>query len=455
MNCNNMSGWIKRDLKYNWHPFTQMKDYEDLPPILIESAKGIKLYDGKGKFYYDTTSSWWCNVHGHCHSKIVAAVKSQIKELDHVMFAGFTHKKAVELSEKLVSIAPKGLVRVFYSDDGSTAVETALKMSFQYWKNKGIRTKEKFVCLDLGYHGDTTGAMSVSEVDVFNKMFKPLFFRSFSAPTPYCFRCPMKKERVSCSIDCIKPLEVLLKRRAKEISALIIEPIVLAAGGMIIYPHEYLKRAAQLCKKYNVHLILDEVATGFGRTGKMFACEWAKVSPDFLCLSKGITSGTLPFAATLTTEKVFMAFHADYEKRKTFYHGHTFTANPIGCAVAMASLQIFKEEKTLNNVKKLLPLLKKGMGKFGALPFVGDVRCIGMIGAIEIVKNKKTKEMFPFEDRVGYRIYIEGLSHNLILRPIGNIIYLYLPLCTKEKELKDILERMYKTVKNVIIGLAK
>jgi len=455
MNCNNMSGWIKRDLRYNWHPFTQMKDHETLPPVLVEKAKGVKLFDEKGKFYYDTVSSWWCNVHGHCHPKIIAAVKSQIKKLDHVMFAGFTHKKAVELAEKLISIAPKGLARVFYSDDGSTAVETALKMSFQYWKNRGVRTKEKFVCLELGYHGDTAGAMSVSEVDVFNKLFKPLFFRSFSAPTPYCYRCPMKKERVSCSIDCIKPLEVLLKRRSKEISALIMEPIVLAAGGMIIYPHEYLKRAAQLCKKYNVHLILDEVATGFGRTGKMFACEWAKVSPDFLCLSKGITSGTLPFAATLTTEKVFMAFHADYEKRKSFYHGHTYTANPIGCAAALASLKLFRQEKTLQKAKKLSGLLKKGLSRLRSLPFVGDVRCKGLIGAVELVRDKTAKTPFAFEDRIGQRIYKEGLKHGLILRPIGNVVYLYLPLSTRESELKDILKRMYKVLSSVSSGTQK
>ena len=450
-----MNSWIRRDLKHNWHPFTQMKDHEYLPPILIEKAKGIRLYDDKVRFYYDTTSSWWCNIHGHDHPKIISAIKSQISKLDHVMFAGFTHKPAIELAEKLVSITPKGLIRVFYSDDGSTAVETALKMSFQYWKNKGLKAKEKFVCLDLGYHGDTAGSMSVSEVDIFNKVFKPLFFKSFSVPTPYCYRCPLNKERRSCSIDCIKPLEMLLKKRSKEISALIMEPIVLAAGGMIIYPAEYLKRAAQLCKRYNVHLILDEVATGFGRTGKMFACEWAGVTPDFMCLSKGLTSGTLPFAATLTTEKIYRAFYGKYEKRKTFYHGHTFTANPIGCAAALASLQIFKDEKTMANVKKISFLLKKGLQKFKVLHFVGDVRCIGMIGAIEIVKDKNTKARFPFKDRVGYQIYKEGLRHNLVLRPIGNIIYLYLPLCTKECELKDILERMYRSVSNVFDRSAK
>ncbi|MEK7375722.1 MAG: adenosylmethionine--8-amino-7-oxononanoate transaminase, partial [Candidatus Margulisiibacteriota bacterium] len=422
-------------MKHNWHPFTQMKDHEDLPPVLIEKAKGIKLYDDKGNFYYDTTSSWWCNIHGHNHPKIVSAIKKQISRLDHVMFAGFTHKPAFELAEKLVAMAPKGISRVFYSDDGSTAVETALKMSFQYWKNKGIKTKEKFVCLDKGYHGDTAGSMSVSEADIFNKIFKPLFFKSFNVPSPYCYRCPLNKERRSCAIDCVKLLEELLKKRSKEISALIIEPIVLAAGGIIIYPPQYLKRAARLCKKYNVHLILDEVATGFGRTGRMFACEWAGVSPDFLCLSKGITSGTLPFAAALTTENIYRAFYDKYEKRKTFYHGHTYTANHIGCAAALSSLKIFKEEKTMANVKRVAPLLKKGLEKFKTFSFVGDVRCIGMIGAVEIVKDKKTKEMFAFDERVGYQIYKEGLKHNLVLRPIGNVIYLYLPLCTKEREL--------------------
>ncbi|MCX5748660.1 MAG: adenosylmethionine--8-amino-7-oxononanoate transaminase [Candidatus Saganbacteria bacterium] len=432
---------LKKDLKYNWHPYTQMKDHETLPPIFIKKAKGIKLFDDNGTWYYDTISSWWCNVHGHNHPHITKAVNKQLKKLDHVPFAGFTHEPAIKLSEKLISIAPKGLTRVFYSDNGSTAVETAVKMSLQYWNNIRRPKKNKFVHLDLGYHGDTAGTMSLGGVDIFNKVFTPLFFKSYKVPTPYCYRCPVKKERKDCAIECIKPLEKLLEEKNKEISAFIIEPMVLGAAGMIIYPVEYLKKAYKLCKKYNVHFIADEVASGFGRTGKMFACEWAGISPDFLCLSKGLTSGILPLAATLTTRKVYKAFYSDFKDRKTFYHGHTFTANPTGCSVALASLEIFDKEKTLKNVKNISKQLSQAVKKFKVLPFAGDIRTIGSIFAIELVKDKRTKEPFRFEDRVGYKIYKEGLKHNLILRPIGDVIYLFLPLSTDSARLNEILAK--------------
>lgn len=445
---------INQDLKYNWHPYTQMKDYEDSLPLLIEKAKGIKLFDANGKYYYDSISSWWCNIHGHNHPIITKAINNQLKIFDHVLFAGFTHESAILLSKKIISIAPRSLTKVFYSDNGSTAVETAVKMSFQYWKNIGIKNKTKFVTLDMAYHGDTVGCMSLSGIDLFNKKFSPLFFKTHKIPTPYCYRCPMVKDRENCRIECIKPLEKLLKNKAKEISAIIIEPIVLAAAGMIIYPKEYLKKVADLAREYNVHLILDEVAVGFGRTGKMFASEWANVQPDFMCLSKGITNGTLPLGATLTTDKIYEAFYDDFDKKKTFYHGHTFCANAIGCSAALACLEIFKSEKPLNNAKKISGIFKKEMPKFMQYPFVGDIRTIGVIAAIELVKNKKTKEPFTFGERVGYKIYKEGLKNNLILRSLGNIIYLYLPLSTKEKELRDILNKMHKTLQNIVLPLS-
>jgi len=441
--------WIRKDLKYNWHPYTQMKDCRSFPPILIERAKGIKLYDNKGNFYYDTISSWWCNVHGHNHPKIKKAVKKQLDSLEHVLFAGFTHKPAILLAEKLISIAPKGLSKVFFSDNGSTSVETALKMSFQYWQNIGKKKKIKFVSLDHAYHGDTIGAMSVGGVDLFNKVFSPLFFKSFKAPTPYCYRCPMGKLRPSCRIACIKPLARLLKKKNAQIAAVILEPLVMAAGGMIIYPKEYLKKAAGLAKKYNLHLIIDEVATGFGRTGKMFACEYALTKPDFMCLSKGITSGTLPLAATLTTEKIYKAFYAEYNLGKTFHHGHTYTANPLACQAALASLEIFREENTLLKIKKLIPLLRKGLKDMAQLEFVGDIRHIGMIGAVEIVKDKNTKEPFEAGERIGQKLHREGLKRGLVLRPLGNIIYLYLPLSIKEKELRLVLKRLYEILRDI------
>ncbi|MBU0687681.1 MAG: adenosylmethionine--8-amino-7-oxononanoate transaminase [Candidatus Margulisbacteria bacterium] len=429
------SKWIKQDLKYNWHPYTQMKECEKLPPILIESAQGIKLFDENGKFYYDTISSWWCNVHGHNHPIIKAAIKKQLDTLEHVLFAGFTHKGAIQLAEQLVSITPKSLTRVFFSDNGSTAVETALKMSFQYWQNTGNKEKIKFVALDSAYHGDTVGTMSISGVDLYNEVFSPLFLRSFMVPTPNCYRCPAGQNRKSCKIDCLKQLETLLKHKNREIAALILEPLVLGAGGMIVYPKEYLAKAAKLAKKYNVHLILDEVATGFGRTGKMFAAEHANVQPDFMCVSKGITAGYLPMGATLTTEKIYKAFYADVEKRKTFYHGHTYTANPLACAAALASLEVFKKEKTLSRAQKLIPFFHQELEKFKNLSIVGDVRALGMIGALELTKDKISKE-----------IYKEGLKQNLLLRPLGKVIYFFLPLCIKKEEIKLVLDRTYNLI---------
>lgn len=439
-----MKGCLKEDLKYNWHPYTQMKDHEDLPPVLVKRTKGIKLFDNNGRWYYDTISSWWCNVHGHGHPDIVKAIKEQVNKIDHVMFAGFTHRPAIELSRELISVAPKGLSRVFYSDNGSTAVETAMKMSVQYWANRGIKGKNKFVSLNMGYHGDTAGTMSLGGVDLFNKVFTPMFFKVYKVPTPYCYRCPMGKERKSCSIDCIKPLEEILKKRSKSVCAIVLEPMLLGAAGMIIYPKEYLKKAAALAKTYNVHLIIDEVATGFGRTGKMFACEHAAVSPDFLCLSKALTNGTMAFAATLTTEKIYRAFYGNYKDRKTFYHGHTFTANPIACSVALASLSIFRKERSLKKAAEISARLKKELPRLKKLPHVGDARCIGTVLAVELVKDKKTKKLFRFEDRVGYRIYKSGLKDRLVLRPIGNVIYLYLPLCVNAGQLEDILLRARK-----------
>lgn len=445
-----MNSWIMRDLKHNWHPYTQMKDCQRFPPILIEKASGVKLYDAGGNFYYDTISSWWCNVHGHNHPRIKRAIKKQLDKLEHVLFAGFTHKPAISLADELIAVAPANLTRVFFSDDGSTAVEAALKMSFQYWQNKNEKTKNKFVSLDLGYHGDTVGAMSVSGVDLFNERFSSLFFDAYKVPSPYCYRCPLKQKYPACDIACIGPLERLLKKKANRIAGIILEPLVMCASGMIVYPKEYLEKAALLAKEYRVHLILDEVATGFGRTGKMFACQHVReVKPDFLCLSKGITAGYLPMAATLTTKDVYRAFYADYEEKKTFYHGHTYTANAVGCSAALASLEVFRQEDVLNRAQKLIPLLQNRLADFRKLAYVGDVRGLGFIGAIELVKDKRTKINFEFPRRMGLKVYAMGLEKNIILRPLGNVIYLFLPLCVKENELHDILERTYSVVANI------
>jgi adenosylmethionine-8-amino-7-oxononanoate aminotransferase len=441
-----MTDLLQKDLMYNWHPYTQMSIQQANPPLLIEKAHGIKLYDASGRWYYDTISSWWCNIHGHLHPKIVNAIKQQLNTLDHTLFAGITHKTAIDLSERLVQLTPDGLQRVFYSDNGSTAVEVALKMSLQYWRNSGWPEKSKFVSFDRAYHGDTAGCMSVSGESAFTSAFTPLMFTGYKVPSPYCYRCPMGQKKDDCNTECVSLLEDVLREHADTIAAIILEPLILCAGGMLIYPAAYLAEAARLSKKYHVHLILDEVAVGFGRTGTMFACEQAGVCPDFLCLSKGLTGGMLPLAATLTTQDIFNAFLGPSGSEKTFYHGHTFTANPIGCSAALASLDIFAEEGTLSHVQEISQELRKGIDMFNDHPLVGDIRTIGTVAAFELVKNKKTKEPLPGHDNVIRKIYFRGLENNVMLRPIGNVIYLFLPLITTIEELKDIISRTHASM---------
>ena len=440
---------IQRDLKHIWHPYTQMKDCEQLPPVPVERAEGVKIYDHDGNFYYDTISSWWCNVHGHNHPDIKRAIKDQLDSFEHVLFAGFTHRPAVELAEKLVAITPRNLTRVFYSDNGSTSVEVAMKMSLQYWHNTGEKDKTRFLSLDMAYHGDTVGAMSVSGVDLYNSKFKPMFFRSYKTPTPYCYRCPAEKSRADCGIACLSYVEDILKESGELISAIILEPLLLGAGGMIVYPVEYLKGMRDLSKKYGVHLILDEVATGFGRTGKMFACEHADVEPDFMCVSKGVTSGYLPLGATLTTEEIFTSFYDDYDRLKTFYHGHTYTANPLACAAAVASLDIFDREKPLERVPPINMKLSRFLDEASANPLVGDTRNIGVVGAMELVSDRSTKKPFGLEKRIGLEIYKKGLENNLLLRPLGDVIYFFLPLCVTDAELDDIFSKTSEILKSI------
>lgn len=436
--------WRQRDLAVNWHPYTQMRDCRAMPPVFINRARGMKLFDDKGNWYYDTISSWWCNVHGHGHPHIRRAINRQFAKLDHVLFAGFTHQPAIELSEKLLAIAPRGLARVFYSDDGSTAVETALKMSLQYWHNRGQRRRRQFIALDHGYHGDTFGAMSVSGVGTFTRPFAPLCFPSHRAPAPYCYRCPLGTSFPACRIACLKPLEHVLKRHRQTIAALVLEPLVLAAGGMIVYPPAYLRGAARLARRYGVHLIADEVATGFGRTGTMFACEQARVSPDFLCLGKGLTSGTITLGATLTTDRIYRAFLGPVKSGRTFYHGHTFTANPVACAAALASLELFRREHTLTRSQPLIRRFHAQLEHFRDMPLVGDVRALGFVGALELVTDKTSKKPVGLE--VTQAIYRAGLKRHLLLRPLGNIIYFFLPPAIKPRELDAVMRAARTTL---------
>lgn len=420
--------WIERDLAVNWHPYTQMQHAYEKPPVLIERARGLKLYDNKGSWYYDAISSWWCNIHGHNHPFIMEAIRAQTEVLDHVLFAGFTHRGAVELAEKLVAAAPERLTRAFFSDNGSTAVEVAMKMSFQYWQNKGTGSRTGFLSFDRGYHGDTIGAMSVSGVDVFNKRFAPLFCRTYKVTSPQ-----------GDGENTLKELERILKDKGHEIAAMIIEPLVLCAGGMRMYSPECLCRIRELTGRYDVHLIADEIAVGFGRTGRMLACDHSGVSPDFMCLSKGMTSGTLPISVTLTGTDIYESFLDSEYYGKTFFHGHTYTANPLACAAALATLDLFTQERTMDNVADNAELFRDRLNGLGKYDCVSNARVLGFIGAVDISGDISAAD-----------ICSAALNHNLLLRPLGNVLYVFPPLAASSFEINDIYDRIHAAICDII-----
>ena len=444
---------IKKDLKYIWHPFTQMKDYETEKPIIIEKGEGVYLWDVDGNKYIDGISSWWVNTLGHSHPRLNKALKDQAEKIEHVLLAGFSHEPAIELAERLVKLLPDSLTKVFYSDNGSTAVEVALKMAYQYWLQTGFPGKNKFVALKNSYHGDTLGAVSVGGVDVYHKIYKPLLFEVFQADSPYCYRCPAGKCRESCGIECLESVEKILKNHSDEVAGIIVEPLVQGAAGMIIYPAEYLRKLRQLCNKYNILLIDDEVAMGFGRTGKMFAFEHAGngCCPDIICLAKGITAGYLPLAVTITSDKIYQAFYDDYDKLKTFFHGHSYTGSALAAAVAVENLKVLEEENIIEKLQPKIARLEAELEKFKTLDCVGDVRSLGMIGAVEIVKDKATKEPYSFEERIGAKIYKEALKRGAIIRPLGSVIYFMPPYVITEEEIKKLTDIAFESIQAVEI----
>jgi len=433
----------KKDKKYIWHPFTQMKDWIKEDQLIIDRGKNIYIYDIKGKKYIDGISSLWVTAHGHRKKELDQALYKQIKKIAHSTLLGLGSTPSIELAEKLVKITPKGLNKVFYSDNGSTAVETALKIAFQYCQQINKRKKSKFLTLVNAYHGDTVGSVSVGGMDLYHKIYKPMLFKSYKAPSPYCFRCPLKKHKETCKMECVKTVEKIMKKHNKEIAAMIVEPMVQAAAGMIIMPKGYLKAIRRLCTKYKILMICDEVATGFGRTGKMFACEIEKVNPDIMCVAKTITGGYLPIAATLTTNKIFNAFLGKYEENKTFFHGHTYTGNPLGCAVALANLKIYKKEQTIKKIQPRIKLLKKRLKSFYGLPNVGDIRQIGFMVAIELIGYKQ-------KDRIGHKVILKARKKGAILRPLGNMIILLPPFSISKKELNRLLDITYDSIKAVV-----
>ncbi len=437
----------EKDKKYVWHPFTQMKDYDKEEPIIIDRGKGIYIWDLKGNKYIDAVSSWWVNTLGHCHPRINKALKEQLEKIEHVIFAGFTHKPAIELSEGLVELTPEALTKVFFSDNGSTAVEVGLKMAYQYWAQKGFKEKNKFIALENSYHGDTLGAVSVSGVELFHEIYRPLLFDIYQADSPYCYRCPKDKCPKSCNIECLESIESILKENADKIAGVIVEPLVQGAGGMRMYPPKYLTKLRAICDEYNVLMIDDEVAMGFGRTGKMFAFEHAGITPDIICLAKGITAGYLPLAVTMTTDEVYSAFYDDYEKCKTFYHGHSFTGNPLAASIAVENLKIYKEEKIIESIQPKIKKFAECLKKFEGLKHVGDIRQTGMVCAVEIVKDTETKEPFDFETRMGTKIYKEALKRGAILRPIGNALYFMPPYVITEEEIEKLTDIAVESIK--------
>jgi adenosylmethionine-8-amino-7-oxononanoate aminotransferase len=438
----------KLDKLHVWHPFTQMRGWAKEDPLIIEKGEGNYLIDTSGNRYLDGVSSLWVTVHGHRVKEIDRAIKRQLSRIAHSTLLGLANVPSIELAEKLVKITPKGLNRVFYSDNGSTAVEIALKMSFQYWQQtRGNSKKRKFISFTGAYHGDTFGSMSVGEIDVFVKKYRPLLFETFRAPYPYCYRCPVGKTYPDCRIACLGELEKILKRHAKETAALIIEPLVQGAAGMVTSPPGFLRDVRSLTRKYNVLLIADEVATGFGRTGELFACDAEKVSPDFLCLAKGLTGGYMPLAATLTTEKVFRAFLGRYDEFKAFFHGHTYTGNPLGCAAAIANIDLLERISKARVIKKI-ELFKNLLEELKDLPHVGDVRYQGFMAGVELVQDKNTKKPFPAKKRMGYNVCTKARAHGVIIRNIGDTIILMPPLSITDKEIR----KLVRTTKDCIEG---
>jgi len=417
----------RRDLSVLWHPCTQMKDHEWLPMIPIRSGKGVWLEDFDGRRYLDAISSWWVNLFGHCNPRITAALSEQLETLEHVLLAGFTHEAAIMLAERLVEIAPIGLQRCFYADNGSSAIEAALKMSFHAWLNQGRPDKIRFITLENSYHGETLGALAVGNVELYKKTYRPLLMETLSAPSPDCYLRENGENWHDHSVRQFEKMERLLERHADETCAVVIEPLVQCAGSMRMYDPVYLQLLRGACDRYNVHLIADEIATGFGRTGTMFACEQAGITPDFMCLSKGLTGGYLPLSVVLTGEAVYDCFYHDYRKLKAFLHSHSYTGNPLGCRAALATLEIFSDDSVIKNNKTLANTMQNATSHLADHPHVGEVRQTGMIVAIEMCKDKTGRTPYPWEERRGLKVYRHGINKGVLLRPLGNVVYLMPP----------------------------
>ena len=435
----------ERDAAHVWHPYTQMKTRP--APLPIVRGEGVYLYTEDGRRLLDGTSSWWVNIHGHAHPVMNEALARQARDLEHVIFANCTHRPGVELAERLTGVLPKGLTRVFYSDNGSTAVEVAMKMASQFWSNRG-EARRTFITLHHAYHGDTVGAMSASETSVFTRPFEAMLFGVARAEAPYCYRCPLGLTRETCGVACLgegaRPSNVSaeawthtlaqqLAQHGADVAAVLVEPMLQGAGGMIVWPAEFLAGVRRLCDAHGVLMIADEVLTGFGRTGRLFACEHAGLSPDIICLSKAVTGGYLPLGVTVTTDAVYDAFLSD-DRARTFFHGHSFTGNPLACALAVASLDLVQSTRAVDKVQQLETWLTRGLQPLADHPSVGDVRVIGGVGIVELVVDKTTKSAGGYLDSVGPALTQAFLDRGLLLRPLGNVVYAMPPYVITEEE---------------------
>ncbi len=439
----------EKDKRHVWHPFTQMRDWEKDNILIIERGEGVYLVDVEGRRYLDGVSSLWCNVHGHRVDAIDQAIRAQLDKIAHSTFLGLSNVPAIELAEKLAGLAPKGLTRVFYSDSGSEAAEIALKMAYQFWQQSGFPRKKKFIKLTQSYHGDTLGSVSVGGIELFHQIYEPLLFETFSVESPYQYRWPGAGKPELAGEASLAQLESILQKHHEEIVAFVMEPLMQGAAGMISQPEGYISRARELTKKYNVLLIFDEVATGFGRTGKMFASEHENVTPDLMAVAKGLTGGYLPLAVTFATEEIYRAFLGEYEEFKTFFHGHTFTANPLACAAALANLEIFEKQRVIEGLQPKIERLTKRLKSFYEIPAVGDVRQKGFMAGIELVKNRASKESYTPKEKIGMRVVERARQKGVIIRPLGPVIVLMPPLAISLEELDELLNVTYASIAEV------
>jgi len=447
----NNRDWMQRDLSVLWHPCTQMKDHETLPIVPIKRGEGVWLEDFDGNRYIDAISSWWVNIFGHANPRINERVKEQLDTLEHVILAGFSHAPVVELSERLVKITPEGLNHCFYADNGSSGVEVALKMSFHYWRNQGKTDKTKFITLSNSYHGETLGTLAVGDVALYKSTYEPLLMQAITVPSPDCYQ---REEGESCrdvAERMFVHMEEALEKHADETCAVIVEPLIQCAGTMRMYDPRYLELLREACDRHGVHLIADEIAVGFGRTGTMFACEQANISPDFMLLSKGLTAGYLPLAAIMTHDTIYQAFYDDYEKLTAFLHSHSYTGNPLACAAALATLDIFEQDDVIENNRELAKVMAESTAHLKDHPHVADVRQTGMVLAVEMVKNKKTGEPYPWQERRGLRVYQHALTREALLRPLGNVSYLMPPYVITPEQIRFLVQVMEEGINKAVM----